>query len=293
MGHERGANLTMLNNGRNSLLIASVILPASGIASYGLIESVHPAIIYGMIAVSIISFVYLIGSISRYVTNKKSNSAKRILNKKQKLFLQFISILTISVLSILQLTSLGSGIYGKVLDIKTGQKERLVNVNRRYVACSGNLSTFEGSFIPKKVNVLKSGKKPISIDLPIETVPLKNATWEVKKGIVGYADHTSPISLAGGNVGIFADDSYKDFSAIKNLNSDDLVYVYGENNNNTLLRASFRVKSATVTKPTNAYIFYPTTDSELTIITADGSFSKQKFAVKTELVVIEEMECSK
>ena len=62
----------MTDYGKGSVLSAASVLPATGAMAYVLSERVNPAIIYGLIAVSVVSLVYLVGSVSRYLANRKN-----------------------------------------------------------------------------------------------------------------------------------------------------------------------------------------------------------------------------
>lgn len=62
----------MTDYGKGGVLSAATALPATSAAVYVLAEKVNPAIIYGLIAVSVVSLVYLVGSVSRYLANRKN-----------------------------------------------------------------------------------------------------------------------------------------------------------------------------------------------------------------------------
>ena len=61
----------MTDYGRGGVLGAATVLPATTAATFFFAEKAHPYIIYGLIAVSAISFVYLTAQISRYLLNRK------------------------------------------------------------------------------------------------------------------------------------------------------------------------------------------------------------------------------
>lgn len=62
----------MTDYGRGGVLSAATVLPATSGVAYVLAEKVHPVIIYGLIAVSVVSLLYLVGSVSRYLANRKN-----------------------------------------------------------------------------------------------------------------------------------------------------------------------------------------------------------------------------
>ena len=61
----------MTDYGRGGVLSAATILPATSAATFLLVEKASPVIIYGLIAVNMISLLYLVAAILRYAINRK------------------------------------------------------------------------------------------------------------------------------------------------------------------------------------------------------------------------------
>lgn len=138
----------------------------------------------------------------------------------------------------------------------------------------GTLDSGEVSgFAPKHI-----AASAIDLDLPIISSPLVNGTWEVFDGVANYAEGTSPVSSAGGNVGLFAHDRANGFHQIKELNVGDKIEISGDGQT-----ARYVVFEKTVISPSDVAVFNPTESSMLTLITCEGIFSEKRYMVRAEL----------
>ncbi len=60
----------MTDYGRGGVMGAATVLPATTAATFLLAEKAHPLIVYGLLAISIVSLVYLIASAIRFLANR-------------------------------------------------------------------------------------------------------------------------------------------------------------------------------------------------------------------------------
>lgn len=157
--------------------------------------------------------------------------------------------------------------------------------DNKYLACSGerlDTSEFDQELTPESIKIEKSG-----INLNVVSMPLVNGTWEVKAGAANYAEGTSLLNGFDGNVGIYAHDTNSDFAKIKDLQPGDVISVYAGG-----YKFKYEVKSTQTTSPEDLDVFYPTEQATLTLVTCDGILSQLRFALKAELVEIEQLTCN-
>lgn len=188
--------------------------------------------------------------------------------------------------SLFQIVNLGDS-----LAYRLGVKENQVSAvsasesDNKYLSCTGerlDASEFNEELTPESIKIEKSG-----INLNVVSMPLVNGTWEVKPGVANYAEGTSLINSIDGNVGIYAHDTNSDFSKIKELQPGDVISVYAGG-----YKFKYEVKSTQTTSPEDLDVFYPTDKPTLTLVTCDGILSQLRFALKAELVEIEQLTCN-
>jgi len=205
--------------------------------------------------------------------------------------LYFFGVSAVICISILQLMSLGDGIFGKVSEVSVVDPIVIPTPKYALKTCKNEKTAFEGNFMPDRIQMDKVG-----IDLPVVHVPLRNGTWQVNTGVANFAEGTSLVNTKLGNVGIFAHDRKKGFTDIKKLVEGDTIYVYGTYKKDgeageTLLRASYSVESSSITAPKDVDVFNSTEEPKLTLLTCEGVFSQTRYVLTAKLVEIEEMNC--
>ncbi|MBU0708860.1 sortase [Patescibacteria group bacterium] len=135
---------------------------------------------------------------------------------------------------------------------------------------------------PEKLTIAK-----IDLDLDIKLVPLKDGTWEVHDYVANYAQGTSLPNAIYGNTGLFGHDRPQAFASIKKLSYGDEIILFTKN-----FRFTYQVtEKLTQVDPKEVNVFYPTDKPQLTLITCDGSLSKQRYVVKTVFIKLEKKTC--
>jgi len=180
--------------------------------------------------------------------------------------------------SIFQLRFLESGIISRFSNL-IQTNAATIPVKEKLAAAFSTQSTQSVSFTPERIVIEK-----VSIDLPVESVPLKNGTWEVNPHVANFAEGTSVVNSINGNVGIYAHDTIDAFSKIKQVLTGYDILVFGKT-----YRATYKVDSATVIAPAAIDVFFPTKEPTLTLITCEGVFSDKRYMVKATLVKIEKI----
>lgn len=127
----------------------------------------------------------------------------------------------------------------------------------------------------------------VGINLPIESKPLVNGTWEVSDNIANFAQGTSLINGIDGNVGIYGHDRDNVLGKIKDLKKDDEVVIYSGS-----YKVTYKVEDSFVSDPNNVDVFYHTDEPFLTLATCDGIFSRQRYIVRAKFNGIQEINCN-
>jgi LPXTG-site transpeptidase (sortase) family protein len=144
--------------------------------------------------------------------------------------------------------------------------------------CPGSDDHAQIEFVPDHISIPNA-----SIDLGVASVPLENGTWKVNTGVANYAEGTSLVTTAGGNVGIFAHNRNNGFLGIQDIVEGSSIEVYGGN-----YQATYRVEKTAIANPDQVDVFYATEDSTLTLVTCDGTFSEKRYILSAKLVSIKE-----
>lgn len=200
-----------------------------------------------------------------------------------------------AAVSIWQLSSLASGFTVAKASEVSSESELFSDLP--YKTCSGETRPAKGKMaVPSRIII-----DAVSINLPVEPVPLENGTWSVSESVANFAEGTSLINAEAGNVGIFAHDRLKGFKDIKGLKEGDTIVVYGNlqsvqgSGDNkffpTSIKSTYSVEYASITEPTNVEVFYETPDPTLTLVTCSGVFSERRYVVRAKLISMEELDC--
>jgi LPXTG-site transpeptidase (sortase) family protein len=144
--------------------------------------------------------------------------------------------------------------------------------------CPGSDTQAEIAFVPDHIVIDNA-----NIDLAVVSVPLENGTWSVTTGVANYAQGTSMVTTAGGNVGIFAHNRKNGFLGIQDIAEGSSIEVYGGN-----YQATYRVEKTAIANPDQVDVFYATEDPNLTLVTCDGTFSEKRYILSAKLVSIKE-----
>ncbi|OQX50809.1 hypothetical protein B5M47_03080 [candidate division CPR3 bacterium 4484_211] len=126
----------------------------------------------------------------------------------------------------------------------------------------------------------------LNLDLKVVSVPMTNGTWEVNDHVANFAQGTSLPNGVGGNTGIYGHDRPQVFAPIKKLKTGDQIEILTQNS-----RFIYHVENSYRVTPDRIDIFYSTPQPVLTLLTCDGLFSKQRYAVKANLMKIEKRYC--
>ena len=125
----------------------------------------------------------------------------------------------------------------------------------------------------------------INVNLKVVTSPQVNGSWDVFDGVANFAEGTSLVSSAGGNVGLFAHDRSNGFTRIKELVPGDHIMITGQGQ-----QAIYKVSQRAHLQPSDVHVFNATEAPTLTLITCDGIFSEKRYMVKAELMQINPLE---
>lgn len=194
-----------------------------------------------------------------------------------------LGITVLLLIGYFQLNNLASGLISKVANEEAEAAQSPLPEDRySFIACPGKTNTDKNvSFVPTRLVINK-----INVNLPIVSQPMKNGTWAVTPKAANYAEGTSAVSRTAGNVGIFGHDRADALTKIKDLAEGDTIELFDAGH-----KAIYRVQSASVVKPDQVDVFYPSDKSLLTIVTCEGVFSQSRYAVKAELISIEDLNC--
>ncbi|MBU1110481.1 sortase [Patescibacteria group bacterium] len=125
------------------------------------------------------------------------------------------------------------------------------------------------------------------LDLTVNPVSLVDGTWAVHDNVANYAQETDLPNGVSGNTGLFGHDRTYAFAPIKRLSTDNEIQLFTRDY--IFFYHVIEVHSGVDSKEVD--VFHFTQEPQLTLVTCDGIFSKQRFVVKARLVKIEKREC--
>jgi len=203
--------------------------------------------------------------------------------KKNRFKLPSIGVLMSILISTIPVLLLFFGVQNLAFQLKS-QRTKVLGAQKiveQYCKDSDISSISSQGLVPEQIQIDKLG-----LILNIFSQPLKNGTWEVSQFGANYAEGTSTIKLAGGNVGLFGHNSQQIFGNIKNLSEGDEISIFSGK-----YKASYVVTQSFTSSPSDVDVFFETIDPVLTLVTCEGDFFEKRYIIRAKLEKLEQINC--
>ncbi|OGI37252.1 MAG: hypothetical protein A2612_03680 [Candidatus Moranbacteria bacterium RIFOXYD1_FULL_44_12] len=138
------------------------------------------------------------------------------------------------------------------------------------------LSFYKADFqsqITVGIDIERIAISKVGLDLPVQTVAIKNGVWEVPQFAVGHLNQSAKIN--GGNIVLYAHNTKHLFGPIRWLVVGDEIILTGIDGRGY----KYQVSEMITVKPNVVDYVLPTDSERLTLFTCTGIFDSQRFIV--------------
>ena len=139
------------------------------------------------------------------------------------------------------------------------------------------LSFYKADFqsqITVGIDIERVAISKVGLDLPVQTVAIKNGIWEVPQSAVGHLNQSAKINSEG-NIVLYAHNTKNLFGPIRWLEVGDEIILMGIDGRGY----KYQISEIITVKPNVVDYVLPTDSERLTLFTCTGLFDSQRFIV--------------